>query len=329
MKILFCTEASTHFGHGHVMRCKNLAAFARRQGFNTAFLAKNAYTAALLTNLGEFVLPTYLAELHQGPVVIDIPGNEEPTVVHNFQNKGCRVLMLDAHGPARTLADIVCDTTMTSDRLGLLGHSPRTTYLYGFDYACLNMSFYESRVSHITTTRTNRLLVIFGGIDPLNSTARLLQALHRFGFRGPADIVLGHAPTAMEMTKNLTEEWKDTNVMFNVSNISNLMSRCSLVATKVGITMLEAFCSGKGCVMVEPTPLHAELATSLASQYAPWPAMDFGLASDEAFQNCAEHIILLLHDQKKIKDWGHRAAKLVDGQGTERVMNLFLQRIPS
>lgn len=326
MDLLICTEASPAIGHGHVMRCLALAAEARSRGMAVRFSPRDSYTADLLRDAGE----TEFAD-PQDPfrfVIRDFRDGSSSADVEGHRLRGSKVLLMDELGSARAAVDAVCDALMTKERAAPLLHGDGTRYLYGLSYAPLHARFRAAHATEAPGDRERpRLFISFGGAGTVAVTFRFVAALHDSGFRGPATVVTGGSPAETEEIRSLAAGWKDTEVTARVRNMARVMAPCCLAATKMGVTVLESFCLGRGCVLLEPSPAHVRLQEALAAAYRDWPAVELGLAETADFSLAARCTMSLLADRPAIDRMGARATELVDGRGTERIVDALLSLV--
>ena len=318
------TKASAEQGHGHVMRCQALAAEARRQGLRPLFQVVDEYTADLLATLDEEV--EVLSNHRPAPFIIrDLPFDNPPEAVKREVEAGSVVLLLDDHGPARNQASIVADAFGPPNGVGPLSLGPGVDYLSGFDYAPLAADFAAQQGQARPGRRAGvRPLVCFGGRDASSITPRFIAGLHRAGYRGPGTII-AEARHQAELT-TLTTDWTGTKVLSDVDKMAQEMLRCDLVMTKMGLLLLEAFCLGLGCALIEPSQAHLDLETAQRQRRKPWPVREFGLAGEVDFDQVGAKAAALLADQGALAQMGVEAAGLVDGRGAARLIKTMLAR---
>ena len=317
------TKASAEQGHGHVMRCQALAAEARRQGLRPLFQVVDEYTADLLATLDEEV--EVLSNHRPAPFIIrDLPFGNLPEAVKHEVEAGSVVLLLDDHCPACKQASIVADVFGTPED-ELLPSGRGVDYFYGLDYAPLAADFAAQQGQARPGRRAGvRPLVCFGGRDASSITPRFIAGLHRAGYRGPGTII-AEARHQAELT-TLTTDWTGTKVLSDVDKMAQEMLRCDLVMTKMGLLLLEAFCLGLGCALIEPSQAHLDLETAQRQRRKPWPVREFGLAGEVDFDQVGAKAAALLADQGALAQMGVEAAGLVDGRGAARLIKTMLAR---
>jgi len=323
--LLIFTEASDQVGHGHVVRCRALALEARRRGLKVNFWAPDVYLAQLLESWGEKTINRKDGGPPPAFIVCDKRQPHAAADIEQCMARGSMVLLLDDLGPARTVASLVADALMTPRRSRLYPHGPNTGYLYGLRYAPLHRQFLEQHSQAAAgATVPGRLLVSFGGRDPHNVTGRFLAALDDLGFRGPASVIADAAAPGYPQLEKIINRWDHSDLTHDVRDMALRMRVCDVVATKLGVTMLEAFCVGLGCILIEPTPAHLELQEDLAETYDAWPVKEFGLAESLDFHAAAAETMALLKNPGLLAAWGEQGTHLVDGLGVKRIMDELL-----
>lgn len=320
MVLLFKTEASPTIGHGHVMRCIALAEVARRKGAEVAFLSRDAYTDELLRSRGQTLATEALAFPCAKWIIRDFRDGSDEQEVADEASSGVRVLLLDELGPARAKASLVADSMMTDARCGEYVHGTQTRYLYGLKYAPLRQAFARPFGDGVG----EGLLIALGGGDLAATTKSYVDALHAHGFRGPATIVCNGAPAMMRAMVARISDWRESALLSSSDRMEQLMRSCSVVVTKLGMTLLESFSRGRPAVLIEPSDAHLTLNLQLSEQYPGWPAVELGLAKGMDYNKAAAKTLLLLQDEVRLLDMGMRAAELIDGHGSERLIEALL-----
>lgn len=316
------TKASPKHGHGHVIRCLHLANEIRKQNKIVAFKVSNNYTNRLLTQFNETPI-TVQSPPHY--IIRDIPEDNPTKEVLEEINNNSKVMLIDDHGPTRTMVDIATDSMTTPPLKLQYSHGPRTKYLYGLQYALVNPLFANYHKKALNKkTKTPRLFICIGGNDFDHTTTNIVHALHKAGFRGPATIIVPNNIDINDIT-TLTNNWNDTINLQNTNEIAHYMQFCDLAITKLGMVMLEAFCVGLGCILIQPSLAHEKLNNELSNYYKNWPVIDLGLAKNISPKSCAKHIIETLTNEVKISEMAFSAASLIDGNGIKRILSHLLE----
>lgn len=313
------TEASPTLGHGHLARCRALAAEARSRGFHVVFCARDRYLVDLLQKAGEQIC----AHDAEAPIVVrDLRDGSAPEDVRREVAAGRKVLLLDESGHARCEASMVVDVFMTPARADAFSHGGNTRYLYGLPFAPLHPRFRARHAKASAGEGEDPLLIIsLGGGDCLQDTASLVLALQETGFRGPARIVSSGSGETAARISDIAAGWRDTLVLPNVADMADFLVAGDLLVTKLGMTVLESFCLGVGCLLIEPSTAHVELNVMQQKAYRDWPAIEMGLNRDLDFADCALRILNCLAKRHRLSTMGRRGSELVDGLGCQRIID--------
>lgn len=299
------------------MRCIALAEAARHKDIEVAFLSRDAYTDGLLIDHGEkIVQANYSAKW----IIRDFRDGSPIDDVVAEVAAGSRVLLLDEAGPARVKATLVSDCLMTDTRRHGFPHSDHSQYLYGLQYAPLRQEFSVP----IKPVGDNRLLICLGGGDMTATTQTYVEALHNQGFRGPATIVSGGDKSCMHHIEEIISSWQQSELLSDSRTMVQLISDSSLVVTKLGMMQLESYACGRPCLLIEPSEAHLILNKQLAEQYSDWPAVELGLASEADYLAAAKTTLTLFEGKGALIKMARRAANLVDGRGSQRLINELL-----
>lgn len=291
---------------------------------NPVFVSDDPYTARLLESLGERVLAGNQLQAVPHFVIFDFSGGNSAAEVRRWREAGAVTLLLDDKGPARQEATLVSDAFMTEELARDYSHAVGTRYLYGFAYTPLKATFRQIRESGQSAISSSRLLISFGGGDCLRETLDYAAALHSQGFRGPATVIAGGPADAVDPLGEIVAQWRDSRLLPFAGDMAALMADSALVSTKLGVTLLEAFCLGVGCVLIEPTPAHYQLQLHHARIQQQWPVVDFGLVGQVDFDAAATRTLELLHDPVALQRWGAEGKRLVDGKGCARLIDRML-----
>lgn len=323
-RLLIHTRGSHSSGYGHVVRCMTLAKAARERGVDTLFVSPCPDTQQILEDLR--VQWTPAVEGTSRWVLRDLPGGSDAADVRNEAACGARVLLLDDTGPARCEAALVVDAMMTPPRAHSLPHSDSTEYLYGLEYTALR----ESILDCAGTARPGsgqRLLIALGhGFDE-GLLSIYLRALAGSGFAGRLELLF---PQSADPSATLHADVAALGgtLWHGRDDIGPLLAGADLVVTKLGMTQLEAFVVGVGCLTLEPGEAHLAVQNALAMHYEDWPAVEMGLVAQLTPEQLAEQTVALLEDKQRLQTLGQRATALVDGQGARRVLDRLLEGRP-
>lgn len=265
MKVAIRTDASTHIGTGHVMRCLSLANVLRRHGCDVCFLTARR--------------EGHLHELIRGQgyesVLLDIPPNNwqadaeltckaierrgagaDWVVVDHYALDGRWESFVRSRGAASfimvidDLANRAHQCELLLDQNYVTDMDTRYAYLVpstcvkllGPRYLLLRDEFAAARPASIAKHRKElrRLLLFFGGSDPTNETAKALSAVERFVDSGlHVDVVVGQTNPNRRIIEERCSQHAELHYYCQINHLAQLMSRADLSIGAGGVTMWE------------------------------------------------------------------------------------------
>ncbi len=168
-----------------------------------------------------------------------------------------RLVIFDNLSEANKYADIVVNAVMGSDYENriYLDKETNTLYFYGLKYEVLRREFYKYRKLPNLLHELKRLLLIFGGSDPLNLTSAVLDEILGLNENYDIDTVIGvHFGYFDDLTRVLAK-YPDKNgnvkIYRNARDIAKLMYEADLVVASPGLSVFEALLIG-----VPVIPIH-------------------------------------------------------------------------
>ena len=170
--------------------------------------------------------------------------------------------------------------------------------------------------------RVSRILVSFGGTDPLGMTLRALQALADIEFDGAVEAVFGlpgkNAAAARARASRLPFRLE---VTVGASDMAARMAQADLAVGAAGSSAFERCCVALPAVTIAVADNQAAIAKGLAKAGATYA---LGSPDTARVEELARAIAALLANPQQVTDMSARAAELVDGRGAERVLEAVL-----
>lgn len=205
-KILFRADAGQSIGYGHFVRTLALADMLK-DDFNCVFYTQTPteYQKNEMTKVCPFVeLPANESRLE---LFLDVLKGDEIVVLDNYfytteyqqkvKAKGCKLVCIDDMHNKHYVADVVVNHgPATPDQFDC---EPYTRLCLGENWALLRKPFI---IPLSATERQNRIVVCFGGADPMHLTDRVVSYLVEMGVPYEIVVILGDAVYLSEENRN-------------------------------------------------------------------------------------------------------------------------------
>jgi UDP-2,4-diacetamido-2,4,6-trideoxy-beta-L-altropyranose hydrolase len=341
MHAVFRADASVNIGTGHVMRCLAIAAALRNAGVDTTFISKTdeGNLCALVEAQGHAVirLPAQAMNAHADAqqtlsvlasrpavdwLIVDHYGLDAQWESALRQNVG-NLLVID------DLADRPHDCSLLLDQNYCAGMEdrydglvpPECKLMLGPDYSLLRPDFPGLRAALAPRLgKLDRILVFYGGSDPMNETAKAIKGIRLAGMAAHVDVVVGSSNPHREEISAMCDASEQFQFHCQVSNMAELMIRADLALGAGGITTWERCCVGLPALVTVLADNQAAL-TDAVSEYG--AVIQLGRAEDLEPQDYRYALETLTTAQ--LAQMERRGLELVDGKGTSRVVDTLLR----
>lgn len=266
-----------------------------------------------------------LAEMAPAWLVVDhysLDHRWETAILGGLVDSAPRLLVIDDLADRRHVADLLLDQNLGREAEDYRGLVPEVCQvLAGPRYALLRPEFGEWRETSLSRRardpRLQRLLINLGGVDKENVTGQVLAALTACDLPDDLQIsvVMGaSAPWRESVTAQARVMPWPTEVVVNVSDMARRMAEVDLAIGAAGSTSWERCCLGLPTLMVVLADNQRDIAYALAEKWAALPLDPSELKTSLMAQLAA------LTTPGALTAMSQRAADLVDGQGTVRVV---------
>jgi UDP-2,4-diacetamido-2,4,6-trideoxy-beta-L-altropyranose hydrolase len=250
--LLFRTEASRSIGTGHLMRCMALAEICREYGKQAIFVmheCPEALAGRLCMDGMELIIlndgnnTTELQTLinEQQPVGIVIDGYQfDEHYRKSLRDCGRPILTLDDGNLQHPLhANIVVNVSPLAKPADYEIIASGAHLLLGPAYVPLRAEFRHSLPYHVKDTQ--RILITFGGSDPLGFTLPVVEALlSELPEDVLFDVVLGGAASGNKELDHITYTNAHRITLHrNTTHMAELMRHAVLAITAAGSTLWE------------------------------------------------------------------------------------------
>lgn len=338
MNLLFRTDASVAMGTGHVMRCLALAQAWRDAGGRAVFAMAETTSAiqARLTAESCEVLSLACAagtqdesrrtialarERQAGWIVVD--GYQFGADYQRaLKDAGLEILFLDDYGHAQHyFADMVLNQNVSASESLYQQKEPQTRLLLGPRYALLRREFaaWAGRKRDVSPVG-NRVLVMMGGSDAENLTARAIEALALAHLDLETTVVVGGSnPRWATLQDAAARSQQKITVRRDVANIAELMGGADVAVSAAGSTCWELCLMGLPALLIDVADNQNALATELDRKGC---AIHLGDRTVSA-KTIAAGLQRLYNDYGLRLSLSRRSRELVDGNGSRRVVSLL------
>jgi UDP-2,4-diacetamido-2,4,6-trideoxy-beta-L-altropyranose hydrolase len=322
--VLFRVDANAQIGSGHLMRCLALAQAWQKSGERVAFATAQpierlesekmrtfAVTAAAGSAADCEQTCAFAAEVDAAWIVVD--GYRFPA---DFQTgvkaRGFRLMIIDDHGAAgRYAADLVLDQNPTAAAARYADRASSTRLLLGTRYTLLRAEFEAWRSWHRTFPgKIQRIIVTFGGADPVNATRKVLAGLASLEDVEVIAVLGAHFTGEVAESTNL-------RVLRDVRDMPALMAGCDLAITAAGSTCWELAFLQTPMLVMPIAENQMPIADALAASGA---AVNLGWHAEVSPQDIADALAALVESETRRRTMGEAGRALIDGEGAARVL---------
>ncbi len=362
-KVIIRADASLEIGSGHVMRCLTLAEALVKRGFDVSFVCRDLIgnLAEDIRQRG-FACHLLFHEpcdhvnredneafpLHIKWLGVDWEKDATQTLSVLEKKNDCTNLLIVDHYSLdyrwETFLRPYVEKIMVIDDLADRSHNcdilldqnlyenfenryndlvpSHCKMLLGPKYALLRPEFGSARERGKQRDNENkRILVFMGGSDPNNVTERILTTINQLSLSClDIDIVVGSTNPHVDKLNHFCEGKSRFSLHWQVNNMAELMIEADLAIGAGGTATWERCCLGLPSIGISIASNQEELSVCLAEK----GGMLYLGPSETISENIlASAIMLLINNNSLSKSMSHTCLNIVDGGGTERVVNLL------
>jgi len=341
-------------GIGHVMRCVTLAGCLRDRGLGILFVCRDhpgnmaellrerSYDCALLPRSGNAERPAIdsdygnwlgatqaqdaeqtiraLGGAHADWLIVDHYGLDSEWE-GRMRAHAKNLLVIDDLASRRHDCDILIDqnfTTSTQDRYaGLIPAGCRP--LYGPHFAMLADEYRRRRInSRPRDGHVSRIMIFFGGSDPLNLTGMALEALYDPEFRDlEVDVVVGVNNPHRQSLEKSAHGRPGTRLYGPQPQLADLMAEADLSIGAGGVTTWERMCVGLPSIVVSIAENQVPACLSMAEAglivYA-------GHHAAVGVSDLIAAVRRVVGEPDLLAEISSRGRRTVDGWGAQRIV---------
>lgn len=338
-------DASATIGHGHVMRCLALATALRERGADVSFLTRrmpgDAVPAIERAGFPWHRLPeSAVREATDAQACAEHlygHGDADLLVLDHYQRGAEWVQHVRTHARQVLVIDDLADRMLAGDLLldQNWHDAPDARYqpvwpegagtLFGPRYALLRPEFAAARAELTPRDGTLRRIVIaFGGSDPLNATEACLSALHAELKGCSFDVIVGSGSPHAHGIQTRWAETDGVEIAVGASDIARRFSQADLFVGAGGSMTWERACLGLPGITLPIAGNQQPLCSRLANA---GEGMDLEMFGAEALRRLLPAVQALMADAPRLKAMGELLSARCDGMGAQRVAAAALEHV--
>lgn len=317
MKVIFRCDSSFSIGHGHLIRCLNLA---KKLEVTPIFLCRT-----LPENVNSKVLDFQfkLHEFDKESEDLDFIHKEKPDLLivdsynidiewEKLAKESCKKLVVIDDLKREHFCDAVLDQNYRLDYTNIY-NAPRT--FLGPKYSLLNKSFKD--ITH-SPLDEKRIMIFFGGSDPANMTLKLTQFLKKSKTEFKFDLVAGSTNSDLKELKAIAKGDSRFKLHIDIDCMAKLMSESTLFVGAGGSTTWERASIGLPSIVISIAENQEEIAEHLHHSGG---INYLGRHKDLTMEEILNEIDFLLNDSKRYNSLKNNSLELKVSHGLEELIN--------
>lgn len=338
---MFCIRADANMilGSGHVMRCLTIAKALKRKGMDTTFLTADNQAAELINNLGfsYISLNTDWDNLeHETDIVINLirERNISMILIDSYYatekyldelSKITKVVYMDDMDKFIYPVTALINYNIYSGKLGLEErYSKDTKLILGCRYVPLREEFTNKK--RINNEFVRNILITAGGADAYNCSGQILQYIRKWRDLDSLklNIVIGPLNQNKEMLEELSVQYSNVILHYNVTNMSVLMQDNDIAISAGGSTLYELCACGIPSISFSYADNQKEGTMEFDHQGFIFYGGDFRENAELVLNNIITRLQKLSGDTLLREELSTKMLGLVDGYGSDRIAEELL-----
>jgi UDP-2,4-diacetamido-2,4,6-trideoxy-beta-L-altropyranose hydrolase len=284
MKIAFVVDGGKDRGMGHVQQSLTLARelkdkadviFLTKSDSSVVSQIRNADLSVIRKSNDDEILRS-LKEIKPQWIIIDKMDVEEDFAKEIKEETSSKLAIFTNITAANQYADmaVTADYGTYFKNTKFFDEKTGTLYYYGPRYWILRKEFCQGHgKSQKAAYGIARILIMFGGSDPLNITSAVLDELLGLKEHYFFDIILGAGFTFFDELNQILERHADrrrhVNSYKNIENVAELMRNADLVITSPGLSLFESLCVGTPVIAFHQNKIQKERTAQVYRGFIP------------------------------------------------------------
>lgn len=337
IKIAIRADGSPNIGTGHIQRCLALSSQLQKEGMEVLFITKsNRLVKERVKQEGfEIVELNNNSDLEEDleRTIEIIKTNKIDVLItdsYEFDEKYLSVakknvkmlVSVDDLANITFPSDIVINQNIYAKNLEFRSLTGKTKFLLGSQYALLRKEFSGLGKRKING-KVHNVLITLGGSDNFNLTPKILNMLGKIQDEFKITTVISYFfNNVYEIEKAIKKMIKRVEVIYNSSQMADLMLSADLAITGGGTTLYELAATGTSALAFCLADNQYKNVVGMA-EVGTVVNLGWGNAFDE--ENFHQKINKLIKDYQSRKKMSKLGQKLVDGKGSSRCAQEILR----
>lgn len=344
LKIGFRVDADNVIGTGHLMEVISIIKRLRKKIIFEPIIIthKNYFTIEKLKtfSLGNIAciaskiseeeeaekILAILRKVNCEYLVLDLLGRSNKFYSCLRENLKSIFVILDNSEQRKIPATVVINFSITQN-LGFYKEAGNN-YFIGPKYAVLDDDITRKK-SICIRHKVKAIFVTQGGADPCGLTAKIIRSLLNLKLKQEINVIVGGALTPNHLKEleylklNLADNYHFYNNI-HPGDMLGIMERSDLALTAPGNTLYELAYFGIPALVISQHRQHQEVAGIFEKRGA---VIDLGIGDVVPEESIAKAVNNIIYDKNKRAYLSKNCKKIVDGKGTNRVIDILMKAI--
>lgn len=329
-RIAIRADGGPNIGLGHIQRCLALSNQLQKEGMEVLFIAKRNKVVKEKIEQKSFEVVELKDNLNleeDSRYTIEIVKTNKIDILitdsYEFDEKyltktkkNIKMLVsIDDLSKITFPSEIVINQNIYAKDLEYRSLTGKTEFLLGPRYALLREEFTNLGERKINKKVQNILLTL-GGSDLFNLTPKILNVLDRIKGDFSITVVIGHFFNNISEIENTIKKMnKKVELIYNCSQMANLMLTCDLAITGGGTTLYELAATGTPALAFCLADNQVKNIKGIAEAGT---LIDIGWGDEWEEENFYKEISELINSYLLRKKMSKSGQELVDGKGCQR-----------
>lgn len=337
MEIAFRVDGGGQaLGLGHLMRCISVANVFRKHGHDCFFVSRNFIPGIqLLAHHGFDVLkiPQDVSFEEDQKISLEFMREADLVFVDGYPFSTEYLNYLFHQTQYLVYFDDLIDRQLPVNAVIGNAYATQSDYedktskdalvLTGASYIPLRSEFHKLSSKKISQT-ISRVLLTFGGEDPLNVTVQVVKALQSFSQPLKLEILIGlayqHENELQNLLKQIPHEFQ---VHYNLKDVLSLYQQVDVAITAAGTTLWELAAAGVPMLIIQTAENQKRNALFVQEQGLGDVLGWIKSINASRIQNALHQLL----DPRIRLEYSQRCQSLVDGEGAERIYKALMDHV--